>query len=103
MNLLASIKSLCTPAYVYFVISMIFLVIVMIQNYDNVNIYCVGDFSCNVENTTLIFIVKFIYILFWTWILSLICNAGYRNISWFLVIFPFVFMLILIGLLVTSN
>ena len=93
------IKNLCTPAYLYFVISIIFLIIVYIQNYNNNNVYCLGSYSCDVTNVWLIFAMKIIYILFWTWILNLICMAGVPSLSWFFVLFPFVLMFILIGLM----
>lgn len=91
------IKNLCTPAYLYFIISVIFLIIVYIQNYNNYNVYCLGSYSCDVTNVWLLFIIKIIYILFWTWILNLICMAGVPAISWILVLFPFLLMFILIG------
>jgi len=93
------LRNWCTPAYVYFVISAFFIFIVAIQNYytaDN-KVYCIGMYSCDVPNTTMIFILKIIYILFWTWILNLICRAGAPALSWFLVLFPLVLMFVLIG------
>ena len=96
MNIL---KKLCTPAYVYLVISAIFLLIASFQNYGNINTYCLGDYSCDVTSTTMIFLIKVIYILFWTWILNLMCNAGAAGIAWFLVILPFILMFILISLM----
>jgi hypothetical protein len=93
------IKQLCTPSYVYLVLSVAFLLIAMFQNYGNSNIYCLGSHACDVSNTSLIFVVKFIYILFWTWILNLMCNAGATSIAWFLVLLPFIIMFIMISLL----
>jgi hypothetical protein len=94
-----SLKELCTPAYLYFVISIIALVIMAIQNYGNTNVYCLGDYSCGVSNTTLIFLIKLGYILLWTWILSLICKAGVPSLSWFLVLLPIIIMFVLIAML----
>jgi len=82
-------RNLCTPSYVYLVVSLIALVFMAIQNYGNVNMYCLGPYSCVVSSTFLLFIIKLIYILFWTWILNLICKAGATPVSWFLVLFPF--------------
>jgi hypothetical protein len=96
MNIL---KKLCTPAYVYLVISVIFLLVASFQNYGNINTYCLGDYSCDVTSTTMIFLIKVIYILFWTWILNLMCNAGAAGIAWFLVLLPFILMFILIALM----
>jgi len=93
------LKNLCTPAYLYFIISVIFLIVVYIQNYNNYNVYCLGSYSCDVTNVWLIFTLKIIYILFWTWILNLICMAGVPALSWFFVLFPFVLMFVLIGIM----
>jgi hypothetical protein len=99
----AGLKNLCTPSYVYLVISTIFLIVVMIQNYRFSDLYCVGYFTCNVTSTLMVFIIKIIYILFWTWVLNLICRAGAPNFAWFLVLFPIILMFILISALMISN
>jgi hypothetical protein len=94
-----SIKELCSPAALYFIISMLALVIVLFQNLGNSNSYTVGSFSCRVPSTVLIFIIKLIYILFWTWILNLICKDGHTAISWLLVLLPWIMLLVLIGMI----
>jgi hypothetical protein len=92
-----TLKELCTPAALYFIISIIALLIVLFQNLGNTHSYNVGNFSCRVPNTFLIFIVKFIYIVFWTYVLNLICKDGHRELSWILLFLPFfVFMLMVI-------
>ena len=76
------------------------------QNASNTNSYCVGTFECEVPNVATIFIVKGIYIAFWTYILSAICKGGGRNgrkIAWFLVIVPFLLMAIAIALMFTTS
>jgi hypothetical protein len=97
-----NIKELCTPSLIYFVISMLGLAVSVMQNIGNTKSYTLGSFSCNVSSTILVFIVKLIYILFWTWILNLICRDGYSTISWFLVLFPFVLSFVLLGILLLS-
>jgi hypothetical protein len=94
-----SVRNLCTPAYVYLAISVIALLIMLMQNIGLSKTYCLGDFSCDVSSTTLIFIVKIVYILFWTWILDLICKSGNTNIAWFLVLLPFIILFIFIAML----
>ncbi len=97
-----SIKELCTPALLYFVISIVCLTLVLFQNLGNSNSYNVGNFSCRVPNTALIFIIKFIYILFWTWVLNLICKDGHTTISWLLILFPWILLFVIIGLLMLN-
>lgn len=93
------LSNLCPPAKLYLGISVIALVIMAIQNLGSLNTYCLGNYSCQVSSTLLIFVVKIVYVLFWTWILNLICNAGLPMLSWFLVLIPFVIMFILVGAL----
>jgi len=97
-----SLKELCTPAVVYFSISVISLVIVLLQNLGNTNSYNIGSFSCRVPNTTVVFITKLIYILFWTYILNLICKDGHTGLSWLLVLLPFILLFVIIGLLMLN-
>jgi hypothetical protein len=96
-NFPKKLKDLCTPSFVYFIISIIALVLMLLQNFGNARRYNVGSFSCNVPNTYIIFIIKLIYILFWTWVLDLICKSGHVGISWFLVLLPFILLFIIIG------
>ena len=96
------LKELCTPSLIYFVISMLALAIALLQNLGNSTSYTIGSFSCNVPSTILVFIVKLIYIFFWTWILNLICKDGHSGISWLLVLLPFILLFVLLGLLMIS-
>jgi hypothetical protein len=97
------IKKLCTPAYVYLVISILAIVIMMFQNSGNVDIYCIGNYECPVPNTALIFFIKFLYVAFWTFILDSVCKAGHKQFSWFLVLFPFILFFVLLGLMVIAQ
>ena len=97
------IKRICTPAYVYLVISTVSIILMIIQNAGNTNTYCLGNYSCIVSNTAWVFAGKAVYVIFWTFILNLICSQGYKNISWFLVLFPFILFFILIGLFMINQ
>jgi hypothetical protein len=88
---------LCTPAYVYLAISILAILISAFQNMGNNKKYSLGMFSCNVPSCVTIFIVKIIYILFWTWILNLICKDGHSGIAWFLVLLPFILLFVILG------
>jgi hypothetical protein len=99
----AGLRNLCTPSYVYLIISIIALLVMLFQNIGNANLYCLGSYSCVVTSTMLIFIIKVVYVLFWTWILNLICRAGAPGIAWFLVLLPFILMFILLSLLMVSG
>lgn len=99
---IAGLRNLCTPSYVYLIISIIVLIVMAFQNIGNEKTYCIGAYECDVYNTTIIFIIKIIYILFWTWILNLICRAGAPGLAWFLVLLPFILFFILLGMLLVS-
>lgn len=102
MSFPTKLKELCRPSLVYFIISMVALALLFIQNIGNTSSYHVGSFSCRVPNTMVVFIAEFIYILFWTWILNLICKDGHSGISWLLVLFPFILLFVMIGLLMLN-
>jgi hypothetical protein len=97
------LKDLCTPAFIYFVVSVIGLIGAAIQNFGNSNRYNLGVFSARVPNTGLVFLVKIIYVLFWTWVLNLMCKDGHKEIAWFLVLVPFILLFVVGGLLMVNQ
>ncbi len=99
---IVGLRNLCTPAVIYLAISMMLLVVMYIQNRNNVDVYCLGAYECDVTNVTAIFLVKFVYILFWTWILNLICKSGSPSIAWLLLLLPVILFFLLIALLFIS-
>lgn len=92
-----NINQLCSPSYVYFIISILGLAISAVQNIRNRRMYSLGNFSCEVPSTIAVFLIQLVYILFWTWILNLMCKDGHINIAWFLVLLPFILMFVIIG------
>ena len=100
---MSTTKNLCTPAFVYFAVSILGLILIIFNNLGNTIIYNLGTFSANVPNTTLIFVIKLIYILFWTWILNLICRDGHSGVAWFLVLFPFVLIFLIMWMASSSQ
>ena len=99
---IAGLRNLCTPAYIYLVLSMLLLGVMYIQNRNNINVYCLGAYECDVTNVTAIFLIKFVYILFWTWILNLICSSGFTSIAWLLLLLPIILSFLLVALLFIS-
>ena len=88
--------SLCTPAFIYILLSSIGIIILAYQNYGNQNLYCVGNVNCPVESTTPVFIAKILYVLFWTFILNTLCSYGYYKLSWFILLLPFILFFVII-------
>jgi hypothetical protein len=94
MTLVNTIAKLCTPAYLYLVLSVFGIIVLSIQNYGNTKKYCVGRYSCIVPSVLLVFIFKIAFVAFWTFILDVLCKSGYKNISWFLVLLPFIVFIV---------
>ena len=94
---------LCTPSLVYFVLSVFAILLSVMQNFGNNKKYSLGSYSCKVPSTILVFIVKIMYILFWTWILNLICKDGYSMIAWLLVLLPFILLFVIMGLVLLNQ
>ena len=100
MNLSKTIKGLCTPAYVYFIIASISILFYFIHMTNN-------GISDNFTSGGLVLNVA--YTLVWTWFLNLICNSKFlynkvgknagQVISWLLVLFPIIFMVFVLILL----
>jgi len=103
VNIQKYLKQLCIPSFVYFAVSMIAILISIVENIGNKKCWKMGAFSCAVNNTSLLFIVQLLYIFLWTWILDLICKSGYTNISWFLVLLPWILIFSIILLIMLKN
>lgn len=96
-------RHLCTPAFVYLAISLLIWVLIVAQNLGNTSKYCIGSFSCNVPHTGAVFALKLVYILFWAWVLNLMCKDGHKMLSWFLVLLPFLLFFVLIGMIMVNQ
>lgn len=95
----AGLRNLCSPALLYLVISLIAIFAMSLQNYNSEKMYCLGYYSCNVPSVYLIFVIKIVYVIFWTWILNLICRSGLPIVSWLLVLFPLILFFLLIAIM----
>ncbi len=89
--------NLCTPATIYLVLSAIGIIMIAFQNYGmSPNMYCVGNVQCPVQTTVPIFIMKILYVTFWTFILNTLCSYGYNQLAWFLLLLPFILFFIVV-------
>jgi hypothetical protein len=70
-------SKLCTPAKVYFAIAVIGCVIAL---FYNVSFYSV--------------FVKLVFAFIWTFVLGWLCDKGYKTLSWFLVLLPYIILLL---------
>jgi small-conductance mechanosensitive channel len=79
------------------------LIMIIFQNVGNQSSLNIGNYNSRVPSTILIIIIKAICILFWTWVLNLICKAGHKGISWFLVLLPFILMFFMMWVVLASR
>ncbi len=84
MNFGKTFSQLCTPAMVYFVISVI---AVLSALFSGMQFTAVA--------------MQALFALFWTFILNFLCSKGFKSVSWFLVLLPYV--LIIGGFLMTMG
>jgi hypothetical protein len=96
--MLDKLKKMCTPATIYFILSITTLIVMVISNIGNTRTLCMGSYDCPVDSLLLIYIIKLGYILFSTIVLDSLCKNGYGSISWFLVFFPLMAYFVSLGL-----
>lgn len=65
-------SSLCTPALIYFVVSIFYIIIKCFTNFNIMSI-----------------IFNIIIVMFWSFLLNFLCNMGLTIISWIIIILPF--------------
>lgn len=65
-------SKLCTPAFIYFVISFIYLIINSLKNFNIMSI-----------------MIQIVFIILWSLLLNFLCSMGYSIISWIIIILPF--------------
>jgi len=69
-------RALCTPAKLYFVIALISIGFALFNHFDLVFL-----------------VIKLLFALVWTFILSCLCDKGFSYLAWALVLFPYFLML----------
>ena len=77
------------------VFSIIMFLTMVFQNSGNVDIYCLGKLNCDAPNLSMIFIIKILYIIFWTVIFQMLCKANQPIIAWALLFYPILLYLIM--------
>lgn len=72
-------KKICTPAQLYFILGLIGI-LASLQMKFNLNLT----------------VLNVLTLLLWTFLLNMFCNWGWSSLSWFLILFPYVLLLLLI-------
>lgn len=98
------LTKMCTPALIYFSISTLMVLIIFFQNISNTNTYCISKLQFNCDTPTFIFIfaIKMLAILFWSYVLNLICKNGHTGLSWFLLFLPLIIILLVFSIVYTK-
>lgn len=73
INLNFDSSKLCTPAKIYFVFSVLTCIIMLFNRISFLAVFS-----------------KLVFAILWTVVLSWLCHKGYKSISWFLVLIPFI-------------
>lgn len=103
MRILQKFRDLCRPAQIYLLFSLIGLIPLVFQNMNQGSILCVGNYECELGFPNVLVLLGNVgYMLIWTIILQSLCRTGYKQLSWFFVLIPFIMFFILIGLLMLS-
>ena len=66
------LSKLCTPAFIYFVVSFLYLII---NSFTNFNITSI--------------VLNIVIIILWSLLLNFLCSIGYSIISWLIIVLPF--------------
>jgi hypothetical protein len=88
------LSNLCTPAKLYFIISLILLAVSLYYDMtrNEKDKICLGKINCKVESKPVFYILNILFILLWAFILNLLCRFGWSKLSWFLFLFPYIIL-----------
>ena len=88
------VSNLCTPAKLYFIISLILLAVSLYYDItrNEKDKICLGKLSCKIESKPVFYILNILFILLWAFILNLLCSFGWSKLSWFLFLFPYIIL-----------
>lgn len=76
-------RKLCTPAKIYFVLSILSIIISLFKGFH-----------------LMLILMKLLFTIVWTYVLYWLCKKGFKAISWFLILLPFMMIfLIYLGLM----
>lgn len=79
-----TINKLCSPSYFYLLLSTISLMIVLLTDlFSTEKIMSTTPFS--------FYFFRLLFIVLMTYIMNWFCSKGYINLSWFILLFPYIF------------
>lgn len=90
-------NKLCQPAKFYLVMSIVYYILILLQNIGSPDRFYLGSYSCSHSNPGILLLINGLFILLWTWLLNLICGIN-KTISWIIVFFPIFVLFISFGI-----
>ena len=103
MGIIDEIKKLCTPAYVYLLLSVIANVAFIVKFNTDYTDFCRGKKACIMESVVAILFVEFFLSFIWMMLLQWVCNKGFSSVSWVLVLLPYMSFLLYISYIVWTG
>ena len=103
MTIVKDFRNLCKPAFFYASLSILGLLLSLYENRNSKSTYKLVGFATNVGDSTLLFVFQIAYILFWTWILNLMCKDNHSGFAWFLVLLPFILLFLILVLVIVHG
>ena len=88
MKLVQRYNKLCSPSAAFLVLSLTSLLLVLFHQKRNI--------KKRSPLLLMLLMLKIVYVLFWTWILDLICKSGHKGLAWALVLAPYVLVVLAI-------
>jgi hypothetical protein len=103
MTILETFYNLCLPSKLYMILGIILLIVSYyhdLKTNDEEKI-CLGNLKCAIKNKPAYYAFNLTFILFWAWLLNLLCRYGWVKTAWFIFIFPYI-IIFLVLILITK-
>lgn len=93
------IMNLCPAAKFHLIISLVAIIVMSLTIFGTNVPYCIGTNQCDSPyfgHMSIIYTIKILYIVFWTWILNIVCRKVSPSIAWVIALLPFLLFVILL-------
>lgn len=93
------IVSLCPAAKIYLTISVIAMIVMSLNVFGTNHVFCIGSSTCESPiNSVSLYLLKILYVVFWTWVLNVICRKVSMGLALAIALVPFLlFFVFLFG------
>lgn len=93
------IVNLCPAAKIYLIISTVAMIIMSLNVFGTNHVFCIGTDDCESPiNVVSLYLLKILYVIFWTWVLNVICRKVSMGLALAIALVPFLlFFVFLFG------